>query len=67
MRYPLSKDLVCKIPHHNVFATYNIDIYGLFYGREVLHIPISLWVVKMMIGTRRMFVKMETTPKVRCW
>ena len=58
---PLPADLVCKIPHHNIFATYSIHIFGLFCGR-VLHIHISLCVVKMMHtgGTRRMFTKMES-------
>ena len=49
---PLPADLVCKIPHHNIFATYSIHIFGLFCGR-VLHIHISLCVVKMI------FVKIE--------
>ena len=53
----LLTDLLCKIPHHNVFATYIIHIYGLFCGRE----SYVIWCTYMMHtrGTRRMFVKIE--------
>jgi len=58
----LLTDLLCKIPHHNVFATYIIHIYGLFCGRESY---VHIWCTREVL--EECLWRWRTTPKVGCY
>jgi hypothetical protein len=47
----LPADLVCKILHHNVFATYSIHIYRLLCERKLKAI-VWFWIIDALTPAR---------------